>query len=129
MFLATLDIFWPITGPRALIVQQSTNAKLLGSGSVPTGPVPRAGCLMPENAVEPVAVLCRDWWIGLSLAVTIVCSPWVVAALGDTTVLARKYQTVRAVKEFGTAVHALPVTIAVLGITDNTCLCLTRVLL
>lgn len=129
MFLASLDVLGPVAGPRPLVVKQTTNAELLGGGTVPAGPVPRAAGLVSENTVEPVAVFGRYRRVRLSLAVAVVCPPGVVAALGNTSMLAREDQTVRAVEKLGSSVHALPVAVAELNVADHPRLRLAGVLL
>ena len=61
MFLATVDVVGPVAGVGVFVVEETTNAELLRGSSVPAGPVPRAGRLVAEDAVEPVTVLCADW--------------------------------------------------------------------
>ena len=63
MFLAASNILRPVAGVGLLVVEQSTNAELLGGRSVPAGPVARAGSLVAKDAVEPVAVLSALWRI------------------------------------------------------------------
>ena len=60
MFLTPIDILGPVTGVGVLIVQQTTDAQLFSGGSIPAGPVPRAGRLVAEDAVQPVTVLRTD---------------------------------------------------------------------
>ena len=57
MFLAAGNILRPVAGVSLLVVEQSTNAELLGGRSVPAGPVASAGGLVPEYSVQPVTVL------------------------------------------------------------------------
>merc|ERR1719384_1993948 len=57
MFLAASNILRPVAGVGLLVVEQSTNAELLGGRSVPAGPVASAGGLVAEDSVQPVTVL------------------------------------------------------------------------
>ena len=57
MFLAASNILRPVAGVSLLVVEQSTNAELLGGRSVPAGPVASAGGLVAEYSVQPVTVL------------------------------------------------------------------------
>ena len=94
MLLAPFDVLWPIAGPGSLVVQKTADAKLLGGGAVPAGPVPGAGCLMAEDTVKPVAVVRWNRRIGLSFAIAVVGPPGVVAALCHSTVLPSENKTV-----------------------------------
>ena len=129
MFLASLDVLRPVAGPGPLVVEQSTDAELLGGGAVPARPVPRAAGLVAEDAVEPVAVLGGDGRVSLPLAVAVVGAPGVVAALGHAAVLAREDEPVGAVEELRPAVHALPVAVAVVDVAHDARLYLAGVLL
>lgn len=119
MLLTSLDVLGPIAGPGPFVVQQAAYAELLGGGAVPAGPVPGAGSLMAEDPVQPVAVLGRDRRIRLAFAVTIVRTPRIIAALGDTAVFAGEHETVRTVEQLRATIHALPVAIAVLDIAHH----------
>lgn len=94
MLLTSFHVLGPITRPCPLVVQKSTDAQLFRGGSVPTGPVPRAGSLVAKYTVEPVAMLGRDRWIRLSLSVAIVRSPRIVTALSHASMLASENKTV-----------------------------------
>lgn len=59
MLLTTIYIFRPIAAVGILIVQQTADAKLLRGGTIPAGPIACAGGLMPEDAVQPVAMFRR----------------------------------------------------------------------
>lgn len=119
MLLTSLDVFGPVAGPGSLVVEQATYAELFSGGAVPAGPVPGAGGLVPEDAVQPVAVLRRNRWVCLALTVAVVRPPWVIAALGDTTVFPGEHETVWTIEQLRAAVHAFPVTVAVLGIAHH----------
>lgn len=129
VLLTSLDVLGPIAGPGPFVVEQTAYAELLGGGAVPAGPVPSAGSLVAEDPVQPVAVLGRNRRIRLAFAVTIVRTPWIIAALGDTAVLASEHQAVRTVEQLRATVHALPIAIAVLGVAHHPRFRLTRVLL
>lgn len=60
VFLAAVDILGPVAGVGVLIVQQSADAQLFCRSAVPTGPVTRAGRLVAEDAVQPVAMFSSD---------------------------------------------------------------------
>lgn len=129
MFLASIDVFRPVAGSRCLVVEQTADAQLLRGGAVPACPVPGARGLVAKDAVEPVAVLGRYRRIGLTLAVAVVRPPGIVAALGDAAMLAGEYKAVGTVEELRPAVHALPVSVAIVYVTDNSRFRLARVLL
>jgi hypothetical protein len=57
MLLASSDVLGPVAGVRLLVVEQPADAELLGGSAVPAGPVPGAGGLVAEDAVQVVAVL------------------------------------------------------------------------
>jgi len=63
MFLAARHILGPVAGMGLLVVKESSNAELLCCCPVPAGPVARAGSLVAEDAIEPVAVLSALWRI------------------------------------------------------------------
>jgi len=83
MFLAARHILGPVAGMGLLVVKESSNAELLCCCPVPAGPVARAGSLVAEDAIEPVAVLSALWRIHFRppLAVDVVG----VVALADQT--------------------------------------------
>ena len=61
MLLASGHILRPVAGVGLLVVQQAADAVLLRGRAVPAGPVPGAGSFVPEDAVQPVTVLCTLW--------------------------------------------------------------------
>ncbi len=63
VFLTSANILGPIAGMGFLVVEEPADAELLGGGPVPTSPVSGAGGLVPEDPVEPVAVLGVARWI------------------------------------------------------------------
>jgi hypothetical protein len=146
VLLAALDIVWPVARVSLLAVKKTSDAKLLGGGSVPAGPVAGARGLVSENTIQPVAVLSGNGWIykkklalkkffshfevfltGELFAFAVVSSPGVVATLGYTTVLAGVDEAVGAVKELRLSTNALPVSVAVCLIRDDAAFDLTRV--
>lgn len=94
MLLTSFHVLGPIARPCPLVVQKSTDAQLFRGGSVPTGPVPRAGSLVAEYTIEPVAMLGRDRWISLPLSVAIVRPPGIVAAFGHASMFPSENKTV-----------------------------------
>lgn len=72
VLLAAVHVLRPVAAVRVLVVQQTADAQLLGGGAVPARPVPRAGRLVPEDAVQPVAVLggngsiCVSGWVDVA---------------------------------------------------------------
>ena len=68
MLLAPAYILRPVAGVRLLVVEQASDAELLGGRSVPACPVPGARGLVAEDAVEPVAVLRANGGICKALA-------------------------------------------------------------
>jgi len=101
------------------VVEKTADTKLLGSGTVPAGPVPSAGGLVAEDTVQSSAVISLDGRIGYLLAAAVVAPPRVVAALGDAPVLADEDEAVGAVVELGHVQHALPVAITVRGVPSH----------
>lgn len=74
---------------------------------------------MPEDAVQPVAVLRADRGIYLDLRVlAVVRPPRVVAALSHASVLPSEHQAVRTVVLHRLAVVTLPVLVAVFVVAD-----------
>lgn len=63
MLLTAVHILRPVAGVCVLVVEQAADTQLLGGGPVPAGPVARARGLVPEDAVQPVAMLRADWRI------------------------------------------------------------------
>ena len=57
MLLAAGHVLGPVAGVGLLVVEEAADAKLLRGRPVPAGPVAGARRLMPEDAVQPVAVL------------------------------------------------------------------------
>lgn len=77
-----------------------------------------------------MACACIDFGLTSNLLVlAVVGPPWVVAALGDPSVVAGEDEPVGAVVEFWLAVDALPVAVAVLRVGHHSALRLARVLL
>lgn len=129
VLLTSLDVLGPVAGPGSFVVKQSAYAELFGGGAVPASPVPGAGSLVAEDSVQPVAVFGRDRRICLAFAVAVVRTPRVIAALGDTAMLAGEHETVRTVEQLRATINALPIAIAVLGVAHHPRLRLARVLL
>lgn len=63
MFLTSCYVLRPVTSVRFLVVEKAADTELFRGRSVPAGPVTGAGCLVSENAVQPVAVLRALGWI------------------------------------------------------------------
>lgn len=63
VLLASSYILRPVTCVCLFIVKESTNTELLGGGSIPASPVAGAGCLVTEDAIEPVTVISADGWV------------------------------------------------------------------
>lgn len=61
MLLASGNILGPVTGMSFLVVEETTDAKLLSSGSVPASPIASTASLMSEDTIKPIAVLSGDW--------------------------------------------------------------------
>ena len=61
VFLAAAHVLGPVAGVGLLVVQQAADAVLLRGRAGPAGPVPGAGRFVPEDAVQPVTVLCTLW--------------------------------------------------------------------
>jgi hypothetical protein len=57
VLLASLDIVWPVARVSLFAVEETANAQLFSGSSIPARPIAGARSLMPENAIEPVAVL------------------------------------------------------------------------
>jgi hypothetical protein len=119
VLLATFDVLGPVTGSCAFIVKESADAELLSGSPIPAGPISCAAGFMPEDAVQPVAVLRGYGGVGLALTIAVVRPPRVVAALGDAAVFTREHQAIRAVKQLRTSVYAFPITVAILDVSDN----------
>jgi len=87
MFLAASNILRPVAGVSLLVVEQSTNAELLGGCSVPAGPVASAGGLVAEYSVQPVTVLRAEGRIGKILVFTnIAVSPGIVTPVSNALI-------------------------------------------
>jgi len=56
MFLTSCYVLRPVTGVGFLVVEKTSDTELFRGSSVPTGPIPGAGGLVPEDAVQPVAM-------------------------------------------------------------------------
>ena len=56
MFLTSCYVLRPVTGVGFLVVEKTADTELFRGSSVPTGPIPGAGGLVPEDAVQPVAM-------------------------------------------------------------------------
>lgn len=129
MLLTSINVLRPIARSRGLVVEQTADAQLLGGRTVPARPVPGARGLVAENTVQPVAVLRRYRRICLTFAVAVVCPPWIVASLGYAAMLAGEHKAIGTVEQLGPAVHALPVSVAIVHVADNSRFRLARVLL
>lgn len=128
MLLTAINILGPVTGVSILVVQQTTDAELFSGSAVPAGPVASAGSFVPEDTVQPVAMLRANWRVYLDFRVfTIVGSPGIIAAVGDSSMFAREDQPVGAVVLLRLSIVALPVLVAVFVICDNSRLGLARV--
>lgn len=119
MLLASLDVFRPIAGPGSLVVEQTAYAELFSGSAVPAGPVPGARGLVSEDAVQPVAVLGRDRRVCLAFAVAVIRPPRVIAALGDAAMFAGEHEAIRTIEQLWSAVHALPITVAILDVAHH----------
>lgn len=129
MLLTSLDVFGPVARSGSLVVKQTTYAELLGGGAVPAGPIPGAGGFVAEDTVQPVAMLGRDRRISLAFAIAVVRPPGIIAALGDTPMLASEHETVRTIEQLRSTVYAFPITIAILDVAHHARLGLARILL
>jgi len=56
MFLTSTNILGPITGVSLFIVQETTNAKLFSSSTIPTSPITSTRCFVSKYAIKPVTV-------------------------------------------------------------------------
>jgi len=87
MFLASGHVLGPVAGVSLLVVEEAADAELLSGRPVPAGPVPGAGRLVPEDAVQPVAVLRALGGIGEILVFTYVrVSPGIVTTVCDALI-------------------------------------------
>ena len=129
MFLATLNIFWPIARSCSLVVKKTTNAELFSSCSVPTSPVPCAGSFMAKDTIEPITMFCSYWRVSLTFPITVISPPGVVTTLCHTPVFSSEHQSIWTVKELWTSIHTFPVTIAILDITHYSRFRLTGIFL
>ena len=57
MLLTACYIVWPVTRVCVLVVQQPSDAELLGGRPIPAIPVSSAGGLVPEYSIQPVTVV------------------------------------------------------------------------
>lgn len=101
------------------VIQQTADAELLRSSSIPARPIPRARRFMPENPVQPVAMLAADRRICLRLPFAVAAPPWIITAFGHAAMLPGEDQTVRTVVQLRLAPYALPITIAVRHVADD----------
>jgi len=129
MLLTSIDVLGPVAGSSSFVVEQTAYTELLGGGAIPASPVPGAGSLVAEDSVQPVTMLGRNRRICLVFSITVVRTPRIIAALGDTAVLAGEHETVRTIEQLRTTVYAFPIAIAVLDVAHHPRLCLARVLL
>ena len=60
MLLTSSDILGPVASVSVLVVEQSSDAKLFGGGSVPARPVASARGFVTEDSVKPVAMFRTD---------------------------------------------------------------------
>lgn len=96
--MAASHILRPVTGVSLLVVKKASDAKLLGGRSVPASPVPGAGGLVSEDAVEPVAVLGADGRVVSFAAI----------AIGPVGIVANANQALPPVAGVNEAVGAKP---------------------
>jgi len=124
MLLTPGYVLWPVTGVCLLVVEQPSDAELLGGCPVPTGPVPGAGGLVPEYSVQPVTVLgalgrvCQ-----ILIFADVRMSPGVITPICNALVFSNPYQTIRAVVQLRFPKLALPIAITVLNVAHDLGLC------
>lgn len=63
MFLASIYIFWPVTGVGVFVVKKSSNTELFRGSTIPTGPISGTGSFVAENSIQPVTMFPTDWAI------------------------------------------------------------------
>lgn len=117
MFLASLNIFWPITGSRSLIVKKTTDTELFSGSSIPTSPVPCAGSFMTEDTIEPITMFHSYWRVSLTFSITVIGPPGIITTFCHTPVFSSKYQPIWTIKKLWTSIYTLPVSIAILDVT------------
>lgn len=128
MFLASLDGLRPIASVLLFVVEKTTDTELFNGCAVPAGPVTDAARFVSENTILPVARSVADRWVGELFIVTrFADGPWVVTVLEKSSTTSSKDETVGAVELLGTAIHTLPITIAVGHIGHDFTLSLTSV--
>jgi len=114
MFLASFDGFGPIASVFLFIVEQTTNTKLFNGRAVPASPITDTAGFVSENTVLPVTRSVADRRIGkLFVIARFADSPRVIAVLKESTTASSKNKTIGAIELLCTAIHALPVAIAV----------------
>jgi len=114
MFLASFDGLGPIASVFLFVVEQTTDTELFDGRTVPAGPITNAARFVSENTVFPVTRSGANRWVGELFVVTrFADGPWIVAVLEESATTSSKDETVRAVKLLSTAIHTLPITIAV----------------
>jgi len=128
MFLASFDGLGPIASVLLFVVEETTDTELFDGCAVPAGPVTDAARFVSENTVLPVTRSVANRWVGELFVVTrFADGPWVVAVLEESATTSSKDETVGAVELLGTAIYALPVTVAVGHISHDFTLGLTSV--
>lgn len=63
MFLASSNIFGPITWMSCFVIQKTANAELFSSSTVPTCPISGTRSFMTEDTIQPGAVFSSNWRI------------------------------------------------------------------
>jgi len=128
--LASANVLRPVASVGLFVVQEPSDAELLGRRSVPASPVAGARRFVSENTIKPVAMLSADGGICEVLSPTYGgVSPGVIAPVGDPPVLSYPNQAVGAVVELLLPREALPISVAVSGVRHHLRLGLTGILL
>ena len=60
MFLTSTNILGPITGMSLFVVQETADAKLFSSSTIPTSPITSTRSFVSKYAIKPVTVFGTD---------------------------------------------------------------------
>lgn len=98
--------------------------------------VPSIWDRLQKKRIENIFVSVHSFCFGSTIvrtcqlfAFTVIRTPWIVATFGYTAMLTSEYQSIRAIVQFWLTVCALPISVTICHVADNTCFCFAWVFL
>jgi len=119
MLLTASNILRPVTSVSFFVVKKTSDTKLFCGCAVAASPIPWAGCLVTEDAIQPVAVFGTDGGICQIFPPTNGrIPPRIVTSVGDPSVFSHPDKSVGTIVELSLSRQTLPIPVAVGDIGD-----------